>query len=126
MKNITFGLDTFGDMSLDDDGNPVLVGQVIRDVVIQGQFADELGLDNFNIGEHHRDDYSVSAPDTILAALASTTKRITLGSGVTVLSSEDPVRVYQRFATIDALSNGRAQITAGRGFVYRELSAVRL
>ena len=115
MKNITFGLDTFGDMSLDDDGNPVSVGQVIRDVVIQGQFADELGLDNFNIGEHHRDDYSVSAPDTILAALASTTKQIILGSGVTVLSSEDPVRVYQRFATIDALSNGRAQITAGRG-----------
>jgi len=76
MKNITFGLDTFGDMSLDDDGNPVSVGQVIRDVVIQGQFADELGLDNFNIGEHHRDDYSVSAPDTILAALASSTKQI--------------------------------------------------
>jgi len=115
MKNITFGLDTFGDMSLDDDGNAVSVGQVIRDVVTQGQFADQLGLNNFNIGEHHRDDYSVSAPDTILAALATTTKQITLGSGVTVLSSEDPVRVYQRFATIDALSNGRAQITAGRG-----------
>jgi probable LLM family oxidoreductase len=88
---------------------------VIRDVLAQGQLADELGLNNFNIGEHHRDDFAVTAPDTILAGLATTTKNITLGTGVTVLSSEDPVRVYQRFATIDALSNGRVQITAGRG-----------
>jgi probable LLM family oxidoreductase len=88
---------------------------VIRDVLAQGQLADELGLNNFNIGEHHRDDFAVTAPDTILAGLATTTKNIILGTGVTVLSSEDPVRVYQRFATIDALSNGRVQITAGRG-----------
>ena len=115
MKNITFGLDTFGNVSLDDSGNPVSAAQVIRDVLAQGQLADELGLNNFNIGEHHRDDFAVTAPDTILAGLATTTKNITLGTGVTVLSSEDPVRVYQRFATIDALSNGRVQITAGRG-----------
>ena len=115
MKNITFGIDTFGNVSLDESGNPVSAAQVIRDVLAQGQLADELGLNNFNIGEHHRDDFAVTAPDTILAGLATTTKNIILGTGVTVLSSEDPVRVYQRFATIDALSNGRVQITAGRG-----------
>jgi len=115
MTQISFGLDTFGNMSLDDSGNPQSAAQVIRDVLAQGQLADRLGLNNFNIGEHHRDDFAVTAPDTILAGLATTTKNITLGTGVTVLSSEDPVRVYQRFATIDALSNGRVQITAGRG-----------
>jgi len=115
MKNLKFGLDTFGDMSLDDAGNPVSAGQVIRDVVAQAVLADQLELSHFNVGEHHRDDYSVSAPDTVLAGIATVTKKIILGSGVTVLSSEDPVRVYQRFATVDALSNGRAEITAGRG-----------
>ena len=115
MNNITFGFDTFGNVSLDESGNSVSAAQVIRDVLAQGQLADELGLNNFNIGEHHRDDFAVTAPDTILAGLATTTKNIILGTGVTVLSSEDPVRVYQRFATIDALSNGRVQITAGRG-----------
>jgi probable LLM family oxidoreductase len=115
MTKLSFGLDTFGSVSVDDNGNNLSAAQVIRDVLAQGQLADELGLDNFNIGEHHRADFAVTAPDTILAGLATTTKNITLGTGVTVLSSEDPVRVYQRFATIDALSNGRVQITAGRG-----------
>jgi probable LLM family oxidoreductase len=115
MTQIEFGLDTFGDVSVDDAGNPKSAGQVIRDVVEQAKLADQLGLAGFNIGEHHRDDYAVSAPDTILAGIATVTKNIRLGTGVTVLSSEDPVRVYQRFATIDALSNGRAEITAGRG-----------
>jgi probable LLM family oxidoreductase len=115
MREIRFGLDTFGDMSLDDAGNPISAGQVIRNVVSQAVLADQTGLNNFNVGEHHRDDYSVSAPDTVLAGIATVTKNIVLGSGVTVLSSEDPVRVYQRFATLDALSNGRAEITAGRG-----------
>jgi probable LLM family oxidoreductase len=115
MTKLSFGLDTFGNVSFDDNGNRLSSAQVIRDVLAQGQLADELGLNNFNIGEHHRDDFAVTAPDTILAGLATTTKNITLGTGVTVLSSEDPVRVYQRFATIDALSNGRVQITAGRG-----------
>jgi probable LLM family oxidoreductase len=112
---VRFGLDTFGDMSVDDAGKPVSAGQVIRDVVAQAQLADQLGLDNFNVGEHHRDDFAVSAPDTVLAGIATVTKNIVLGSGVTVLSSEDPVRVYQRFATIDGLANGRVEITAGRG-----------
>lgn len=113
--DIRFGLDTFGDMTVDDNGQPLSAGQVIRNLVDQAVLADSLGINNFNIGEHHRDDYAVSAPDTILAGIATRTSQITLGSGVTVLSSDDPVRVYQRFATIDALSNGRAEITAGRG-----------
>jgi len=115
MQNIKFGLGTFGDMSLDDKGNPESAGQVLRNVIEQAKLADELGLDTFVIGEHHRDDYSVSAPDTLLAAIASVTKNIKLSTGVTVLSSEDPVRLYQRFATIQGISNGRAQIIAGRG-----------
>jgi probable LLM family oxidoreductase len=112
---ISFGLDTFGDMTLKDDGSPETAGQVLRDVVQQAVLAEEVGLDSFNAGEHHRDDFAISAPDTVLAGIATLTKRIKLGSGVTVLSSEDPIRVYQRFATLDALSNGRAEITAGRG-----------
>ncbi len=115
VSELQFGLDTFGDMSLDDNGQPVSAGQVIRDVVEQAKLAEAVGLNSFNIGEHHRDDYAVSAPDTILAGIATVTSKIKLGTGVTVLSSDDPVRVYQRFATIDALSNGRAEITAGRG-----------
>ena len=115
MTEIKFGLDTFGDMTVDDSGKPKSAGQVIRDLVDQAVLADELGLNSINVGEHHRDDFAVSAPDTVLAGIATVTKNIKLGTGVTVLSSEDPVRVYQRFATIDALSNGRAEITAGRG-----------
>lgn len=115
LNRIRFGLDTFGDMARDDAGQMLPAGQVIRDVVAQAKLADELGLDNFNVGEHHRDDFAVSAPDTVLAGIATVTNQITLGTGVTVLSSEDPIRVYQRFATIDALANGRVEITAGRG-----------
>ena len=112
---ITFGLDTFGDVTQDPQGRPTSLPQVIRDVVAQGVRADEVGVDHFSLGEHHRDDFAISAPDIVLAALASRTERITLGSAVTVLSSDDPVRVYERFATIDAISNGRAKITVGRG-----------
>lgn len=114
-KDLKFGLDTFGDMTFDDSGKMQTAGQVLRNVVAQAVAADELGVDHFNVGEHHRDDFSVSAPDTVLAGIATVTEKIILGSGVTVLSSEDPIRVYQRFATLDALSNGRAEITAGRG-----------
>lgn len=114
-QQIRFGLDTFGDMQHDDHGTPISAAQTIRNVVAEAVLADKLGLNNFNIGEHHRDDFAVSAPDTILAGIATQTEQITLGTGVTVLSSDDPLRVYQRFATIDALSNGRAEITAGRG-----------
>ena len=96
---LKFGLDTFGDMTIDDEGKPQSAAAVLRNVVAQGVLADSLGIDHFNVGEHHRDDFSVSAPDTVLAGLATVTKNITLGTGVTVLSSEDPIRVYQRFAT---------------------------
>lgn len=112
---LKFGLDTFGDMQNDESGQPIHAAQVIRNLVDQAVLADELGIDHINVGEHHRDDFAVSAPDTVLAGIATKTNRIVLGTGVTVLSSDDPVRVYQRFATIDALSNGRAEITAGRG-----------
>ena len=115
IENLKFGLDTFGDTQQDDAGNAISAAQTIRNVVDQAVLADELGLDYFSIGEHHRDDFAISSPDTVLAGIATRTKRIILGTGVTVLSSDDPVRVYQRFATIDALSNGRAEITAGRG-----------
>ncbi|MFM8446788.1 MAG: Atu2307/SP_0267 family LLM class monooxygenase [Candidatus Nanopelagicaceae bacterium] len=112
---IKFGLDTFGDMQVDDSGSPISAAQTIRNVVEEAVFADSLGIYGINLGEHHRDDFAISAPDTILAGIATRTQKIKLGTGVTVLSSDDSVRVYQRFATIDALSNGRAEITAGRG-----------
>jgi alkanesulfonate monooxygenase SsuD/methylene tetrahydromethanopterin reductase-like flavin-dependent oxidoreductase (luciferase family) len=115
IENLKFGLDTFGDTQHDDAGKPISAAQTIRNVVEQAVLADQLGLDYFSVGEHHRDDFAISSPDTVLAGIATRTKKIILGTGVTVLSSDDPVRVYQRFATIDALSNGRAEITAGRG-----------
>jgi len=114
-SELQFGLDTFGDASSDDAGNKISDAQTIRNVVAQAVLADQLGLHAFNVGEHHRQDFSVSAPDTVLAGIATVTKNIVLGTGVTVLSSDDPVRVFERFATLDALSNGRAEITAGRG-----------
>lgn len=113
--DVELGLDTFGDVSVDDAGRPVHPAQVIRDVVAQGVLADRVGVDVFNVGEHHRDDFAVSQPDVLLAALAPQTERIRLGTGVTVLSSDDPVRVQERFATLDALAPGRAEMTVGRG-----------
>ena len=115
MAEIKFGLDTFGDNQVDETGAPVSSAQTIRNLVEQAVLADSLDIDHINVGEHHRDDFAVSAPDTVLAGIATRTKNIGLGTGVTVLSSDDPVRVYERFATVDALSNGRAEITAGRG-----------
>jgi alkanesulfonate monooxygenase SsuD/methylene tetrahydromethanopterin reductase-like flavin-dependent oxidoreductase (luciferase family) len=89
--------------------------RAIRAVVDEAVLADEIGIDAITVGEHHRPDYAISSPDTVLAGIATVTKRIQLGSGVTVLSSDDPVRVFQRFATVDALSNGRAEVILGRG-----------
>ena len=114
-RQVHFGLDTFGDVSLDDDGNAKSQAQVLRDLVDQGIAADRAGIDSINIGEHHRPDFAVSAPDVVLAAIAARTSSIVLGTAVTVLSSDDPVRVYERFATLDALSSGRAEVTLGRG-----------
>jgi alkanesulfonate monooxygenase SsuD/methylene tetrahydromethanopterin reductase-like flavin-dependent oxidoreductase (luciferase family) len=112
---VELGLDTFGDVTVDLDGRPVSQPQVIRNLVEQAVLADRLGLDFIGVGEHHRNDFAVSAPEVVLAAIAARTERIRLGSAVTVLSSDDPVRVFQRFATVDALSNGRAEVILGRG-----------
>src|SRR5690606_957849 len=114
-RALQFGLDTFGDVTVDQEGTPLPHHQVIRNVVEEVALADELGVDAFGIGEHHRDDYAVTAPEVVLAAAAARTSRILLGSAVTVLSSDDPIRVYERFATLDAVSNGRAEVTLGRG-----------
>ncbi|PJJ71965.1 putative LLM family oxidoreductase [Diaminobutyricimonas aerilata] len=112
---IELGLDTFGDVTGTADGGLTPHPQVVRDVIEQGVLADRVGLDFFGVGEHHREDFAVSAPEVVLAAIAARTERIRLGSAVTVLSSDDPVRVYQRFATVDAISNGRAEVILGRG-----------
>ncbi len=113
--NVEFGLDTFGDVTFDDNGTPLPHAQVIRNVVEEGVLADQLGIDFFGIGEHHREDFAVSSPETILAAIASRTSHIHLGSAVTVLSSDDPIRVFQRFSSLNAISNGRAEVILGRG-----------
>ena len=110
-----FGLDTFGDITADSDGRLLTHAQVIRNVVEEGVLADTVGVDAFGVGEHHRPDFSVSAPEVVLAAIAGQTKRIRLGSAVTVLSSDDPIRVFQRFSTLNAASGGRAEVTLGRG-----------
>ncbi|GAA0917357.1 LLM class flavin-dependent oxidoreductase [Virgisporangium ochraceum] len=115
MNEIVFGLDTFGDVPVDDAGATLSHAAAIRQVVDEAVLADELGVDVIALGEHHRPEYSISTPETVLAGIAGRTKRIRLASGVTVLSSDDPVRVFQRFATVDALSNGRAEVILGRG-----------
>lgn len=114
-QQLELGLDTFGDVTRSADGQPVPHAQVIRDVVAEAVLADKVGVDFIGIGEHHRADFAVSSPEMVLAAIAGQTERIRLGSAVTVLSSDDPIRVFQRFATLDAVSNGRAEVILGRG-----------
>ncbi len=114
-RQLELGVDTFGDVTAGADGKLLTQPQVLRNVLAEGVLADELGLDFFGVGEHHREDFAVSAPEVVLAAIAGRTRRIRLGSAVTVLSSDDPVRVYERFATLDAVSGGRAEILVGRG-----------
>lgn len=115
MATLELGLDTFGDVTAEADGTPSPHPQVLRDLLDQAILADETGVDFIGIGEHHRSDFAVSAPEVVLAGIATRTSRIRLGSAVTVLSSDDPVRVFQRFSTVDALSNGRAEVILGRG-----------
>ncbi len=112
---VAFAVDTFGDVTKDDAGKELHHAQVIRNVVEEAVLADRVGLDAFGVGEHHRRDFAVTAPEIVLAAIASRTERILLATAVTVLSSDDPVRVFERFATLDAVSNGRAEIILGRG-----------
>jgi probable LLM family oxidoreductase len=113
--SLELGLDTFGDVTRGADGQMLSHAQVIRNVIDEAVLADQLGIDFFGVGEHHRADFAVSAPEVVLAAIATRTQRIRLGSAVTVLSSDDPIRVFQRFATVDAASNGRAEVILGRG-----------
>ena len=115
MTEIALGLDSFGDVNLGTDGQPVPMDQVLRDVVEQAVLADGLGIDFIGLGEHHRPDFAISAPEIMLAAIAGRTSRIRLGTAVTVLSTDDPVRVFERFSTLNALSMGRAEPILGRG-----------
>ena len=112
---LELGLDTFGDVTRDEAGEFLSDAATIRNVVDQAVLADEVGLSFFGVGEHHRPEFAVSSPEIVLAAAAGLTKQIHLGTAVTVLSSDDPVRVYERFATLDAVSNGRAEVILGRG-----------
>ena len=107
---IELGLDTFGDVSIDANGAQKPMDQVIRDVVEQAVVADQAGVHFIGLGEHHRPDFAISSPEVILAAIAARTSKIHLGTAVTVLSSDDPIRVFQRFSTLNAISNGRAYL----------------
>jgi probable LLM family oxidoreductase len=112
---LVLGLDTFGDVTHDGEDHPLSHAQTIRNLVEQGVLADQVGADYFGIGEHHTDDMPLSAADVVLSAIAARTTRIRVGSAVTVLSSDDPVRVFQRYSTLDAISGGRAEVVLGRG-----------
>ena len=112
---IELGLDTFGDVTVGADGRSLAQAEVLRNVVEEAVLADQLGLAFFGVGEHHRRDFSISAPEVVLGAIAARTTQIHLGSSVTVLSTDDPVRVFERFSTLNAVSNGRAEVIVGRG-----------
>jgi len=112
---LVFGLDTFGDVTNDANDRRLSHAQTIRDLVEEGVVAEQVGVDFFGIGEHHTYDWPLSAADVVLAAIAARTSRIHVGSAVTVLSSDDPVRVFQRYSTLNAISNGRAEVILGRG-----------
>lgn len=114
-QTIELALDTFGDVTVDASGRHLPQDQVIRNIVAEAVLADEVGIDYIGLGEHHRDDFAISAPEVILGAIAAKTSRIRMGTAVTVLSSDDPIRVFQRFSTLNALSNGRAEVIMGRG-----------
>lgn len=114
-ENVELGLDTFGDVTHDAAGELLSDAETIRNVLDQAVLADEVGVSFFGVGEHHRKEFAISSPEIVLAAAAARTKNIRLGTAVTVLSSDDPVRLYERFATLDAISNGRAEVILGRG-----------
>jgi probable LLM family oxidoreductase len=112
---LEFGLDTFLPVTVDEAGAAVRGDQVLRNAVEEAVVAESVGIDSFNIGEHYRTEFMDSANHVVLAAIAGRTQRIRLGTAVTVLSTQDPVRLYADFATLDAVSNGRAQLIVGRG-----------
>lgn len=115
IETVELGLDTFGDVTFAPDGTLRTQAETLRNVLDEAILADQVGVDCFGVGEHHRADFAVSAPEVVMAAIAARTKRLVVGSAVTVLSTDDPVRVFQRFSTIHALSNGRVEIILGRG-----------
>ena len=110
-----FGLDTFGDLEFDDEHRPLSHAETIRHIADEGVLAEEVGVEFFGIGEHHTSDWPMPAGDVVLSAIAARTKNIHLGSAVLVLSSDDPVRVFERYSTLNALSNGRVEMILGRG-----------
>ncbi len=114
-KTVEFGMDTFGDATVGPDGALLHEAEVIRNVVEEAVLADQTGVDFIGLGEHHRADFAIATPEVVLANIAARTERIKLGSAVTVLSSDDPIRVFQRFSTLNALSGGRAEVILGRG-----------
>src|ERR1700750_1545394 len=113
--DIEFGLDTFLPVTVDAAGEAIRGDQVIRNAVEEAVLAEAVGIDSFNIGEHYRTEVMDSANHVVLAAIAGRTQRIRLGTAVSVLSTQDPVRLYTDFATLDAVSGGRAQLIVGRG-----------
>jgi probable LLM family oxidoreductase len=114
-QKIELGLDTFGDLQAGPDGQLLTHAQVVRNVIDEAVLADQVGVHCIGLGEHHRPDFAISTPEVLLAAIAARTKGIHLASSVTVLSSDDPIRVFQRFSTVDAISKGRAEVILGRG-----------
>ena len=112
---VELGLDTFGDITRHTDGTSKRADEVLRDVVEEAVVADQVGIDFIGLGEHHRPDFAISSPEVVLAAIAGRTRRIRLGTAVTVLSTDDPVRAFQRFSTLNAVSGGRAEAIVGRG-----------
>jgi probable LLM family oxidoreductase len=113
--SMELGISMFGDNHFDKNGKPLPAGERLRELIEEIKLMDEAGLDFFGIGEHHRPDYAVPVPEIVLAAAATVTKKIKLGSAVNVISSSDPVRLYESYAMIDLISNGRAELMAGRG-----------
>lgn len=109
------GVGMFGDLNINSKGEVQPTGQRLQEIIEEIKLMDETGLDFFGIGEHHRPDYAVATPEIILAAASTVTKNIRLGSAVSVLSSSDPVRLFQSFATVDLIANGRAELMVGRG-----------
>src|SRR5882757_36660 len=112
---IEFGVDTALNVTVDENGEDITGDQVVRNTIEEGVLADSVGIDTFNVAEHYRAGFMDSAGAVVLSAIAARTERIQLGTAVTVLSTQDPVRVFTQFSTLDAVSNGRAQITLGRG-----------
>ena len=115
VAQLEMGLDTFGDVTTNATGAALSHAQVIRNVIDEAVLADQVGIDFIGLGEHHRGDFAISSPEMVLAGIAGRTQGIRLGSAVTVLSSDAPIRVFQRFSTLNALSNGRAEVILGRG-----------